>query len=90
MNNYNASSYRPNLIEKLNKIDRKVSSILYLARKNRGYKEKELGNIIGASANRIKSYEFDIKKLNFALFFMLCKELDIDINRLTDEIYSFI
>ena len=34
--------------------------------------------------------EFNIKKLNVALFFILCKELDIDINRLSNEIYFFI
>lgn len=86
MNNYKTSTYKPKLIEKLNKINGIVRKKIYYTRKSRNLNQKELGYTIGVSGRKIKSLESHIKDLEVSMFFILCKELDIDITKLFDEI----
>ncbi len=76
------------LRKKLNRINNKIGKTLYLARKDKALGQKEFGNIIGISGNAIKKSEFRPKKLEVALFFILCKELEIDVNKLIEEVYK--
>ena len=78
------------LRNKLNRINNKIGKTLYRYRKNKGIGQKEFGDIIGVSGTRIKKSEFRPKKLEISLFFLLCKNLDVDINKLIAEIYSII
>ena len=87
---YNPRSYTPELIEKLEKTSKKISDMLFSIRKSKGYTQKDLADIIGSSRRRVKKGEYSSRRMNIALFFIICKELEIDMNKFAEEVYSVI